>query len=86
MYEALSYAYIYTSQVSVVARGTPGFSGADLANLVNIAAIKASQDNKDRVDMADLGARFTGCTSTKVQILTSKWHDRLRCEIYHWLD
>lgn len=41
-------------QVGVVARGTPGFSGADLANLVNVAAIKASQDNKSQVSMADL--------------------------------
>ncbi|EKX37093.1 hypothetical protein GUITHDRAFT_89772 [Guillardia theta CCMP2712] len=40
--------------VEIVARGTPGFSGADLANVVNIAAIKASQDNKTTVGMADL--------------------------------
>jgi len=40
--------------LEVVARGTPGFSGADLANVVNIAAIKASQDNKTQVSMADL--------------------------------
>ncbi len=37
-----------------VARGTPGFSGADLANLINEAAILASKSNKEKVDVADL--------------------------------
>lgn len=39
--------------VSVLARGTPGFSGADLANLVNEAALLAARRNKRVVTMAD---------------------------------
>ncbi len=39
--------------LEVLARGTPGFSGADLENLVNEAALQAAKINKDRVDMAD---------------------------------
>jgi cell division protease FtsH len=39
---------------SVIARGTPGFSGADLANLVNEAALFAARANKRLVDMEDM--------------------------------
>lgn len=38
----------------VIARGTPGFTGADLSNLINIAAIKATMKDKSFVDMKDL--------------------------------
>jgi cell division protease FtsH len=39
---------------SFIARGTPGFSGADLANLVNEAALFAARANKRLVDMDDM--------------------------------
>ncbi|HEY0078474.1 MAG TPA: ATP-dependent zinc metalloprotease FtsH [Pyrinomonadaceae bacterium] len=39
--------------ISIIARGTPGFTGADLANLVNEAALNAARYNKKIVMMTD---------------------------------
>ncbi|MBK8312653.1 MAG: ATP-dependent zinc metalloprotease FtsH [Acidobacteria bacterium] len=39
--------------ISIIARGTPGFTGADLANLVNEAALNAARFNKKVVAMVD---------------------------------
>jgi cell division protease FtsH len=40
--------------LSIVARGTPGLSGAELANLLNESALLAARRNKKRVDMRDI--------------------------------
>jgi cell division protease FtsH len=40
-------------ELSVLARGTPGFSGADLANMVNEAALNAARFNRKAVSMTD---------------------------------
>ena len=40
-------------ELSVLARGTPGFSGADLANMVNEAALAAARQNRNAVLMYD---------------------------------
>ena len=42
--------------LNAVARGTPGFSGADLANLANEAAIFAVRDNRETITAADFDA------------------------------
>jgi cell division protease FtsH len=40
--------------LAILARGTPGFTGADLKNLVNEAALLAARLEKERVEMVDL--------------------------------
>jgi cell division protease FtsH len=40
--------------IETLARGTPGFTGADLANLVNEAALLAARHDKDQIDMAEM--------------------------------
>ena len=40
--------------INVLAKGTPGFSGADLENLVNEAALLGAKKNKDKIEMIDL--------------------------------
>ncbi len=40
-------------ELEIVARGTPGFSGADLANLVNEAALLAARKDRNKVTMED---------------------------------
>jgi len=39
--------------IAVLARATPGFSGADLENLVNEAALLAARNNQEKVNMSD---------------------------------
>jgi cell division protease FtsH len=39
--------------IPVLARGTPGFTGADIENMVNEAALMAARRGKDKVDMVD---------------------------------
>ena len=41
-------------EVGTLARGTPGFTGADLANLVNEAALLAARHDKDQIDMSEM--------------------------------
>ena len=41
-------------QVETIAKGTPGFTGADLANLVNESALLAARHDKEQIDMAEM--------------------------------
>lgn len=44
------------ADLGVIAKGTPGFTGADLANLINEAALLAARTDKETVSMVDLEA------------------------------
>ncbi|MGB4101750.1 MAG: ATP-dependent zinc metalloprotease FtsH [Alphaproteobacteria bacterium] len=59
----------------VIARGTPGFSGADLANLINEAALLAARFNKTQVSMAEFEAakdKVMMGTERKSMVMTDK--------------
>lgn len=67
-----------------IARGTPGFSGAELANILNQAALRASMDKKDTVDMKTLewakdkvmmGAERKGAVITEHDLKNTAYHE-----------
>ncbi len=69
--------------IVLLAKGTPGFSGAELANLINIAAIKATVQNKPHIDMKTLeearddvlvGIKRMG-EHTKEDLLSTAYHE-----------
>ena len=69
---------------SLIARGTPGFSGADLANLVNEAALFAARGNKRLVSMEELeqakdkimmGAERRSMVMTEKEKLNTAYHE-----------
>jgi cell division protease FtsH len=69
---------------SVIARGTPGFSGADLANLVNEAALMAARRNKRMVSMREfedakdkvlMGAERRSMVMTEEEKLATAYHE-----------
>jgi len=70
--------------LEVLARGTPGFSGADLENLVNEAALLAARQDKDFVSMLDfemakdkviMGAERRSAVITDEQKAVTAWHE-----------
>jgi len=71
-------------KASLIARGTPGFSGADLANLVNEAALFAARNNKRTVDMAEfekakdkimMGAERKSMVMKEAEKLATAYHE-----------
>ncbi len=73
-----------TVNLETVARGTPGFSGADLESLVNEAALRAARQNKDHVDRADfeyakdkvmMGAERRSMLLTEKEKETTAYHE-----------
>jgi cell division protease FtsH len=69
--------------LKVLARGTPGFSGADLMNLVNEGALLAARRNRDKVYMADLeDAKDKVMLGTERKSMVMKEEER-RLTAYH---
>ncbi len=71
-------------ELNTIARGTPGFSGADLENLVNEAALLAARHNKDRLDNSDfefakdkvmMGSERRSMVISDAEKRTTAWHE-----------
>lgn len=72
-----------TVDLGKLARGTPGFSGADLANLINEAALIASKTNQTMVDIADFeSARDKILLGREIKTMFLTDHDR-RVTAFH---
>ena len=66
-----------------IARGTPGFSGADLANLVNEAALSAARAGRSTIGTSDLeGARDKVLMGVERKSVVMSEHERVTCA-YH---
>jgi len=70
--------------LDLIARGTPGFSGADIENLVNEAALLAARQDKDFVSMSDfemakdkvlMGAERRSMVISEKEKKTTAWHE-----------
>lgn len=73
-----------TVDLGIIARGTPGFSGADLASLINEAAIAASKNNQDLVTIQDfemardkivLGKEIKSMVRSKDELRVTAFHE-----------
>lgn len=79
--------------IKVIARGTPGFSGADLANLVNEAALMAARNNKLAVGMHEfeqakdkvmMGAERRSLTMSDEERKLTAYHEAGHAIIAHY--
>lgn len=79
--------------IKVIARGTPGFSGADLANLVNEAALMAARHNKIAVGMHEfeqakdkilMGAERKSLAMSTDEIKITAYHEAGHALISHY--
>jgi cell division protease FtsH len=73
-----------TADLSIIARGTPGYSGAELANLLNEAALLAARLNKKAVGMSELeeardkvrwGRERRSLAMTDEEKKSTAWHE-----------
>ena len=76
-------------KASVIARGTPGFSGADLANLVNEAALFAARGGKRLVSMDEFEKakdKIMMGAERKSMVMSDKEKLTIDFQIYLWLE